>query len=205
MSLIPEGTTRVSILGRHTLSQQDGPNETRTLRPEGITLCHSVQIYYAMLLSFLESRFGSPSFFCSEMARSFATVWEITHAPHITRDSRLNLLASLKKIQDGAWFKSQKEASAPVPEMLRMFLADPVLAEGQPFSENANNYMDWATDDGDRNVRITFAHEVACSLAVSEHVDDKDLGLSECQAFMLCMDDNGFIQKVIKITPPATI
>ncbi|MFA6272364.1 MAG: hypothetical protein WC693_04670 [Patescibacteria group bacterium] len=209
LAWIPVGATRVSLLGRHSLSVQIGPNDSRTLSPKGIKLCHEVSDFYNRLVRELEIRFGGSAVcFRSEMARSFSTVWEILNPDHIICDPRLNLLASLKKIQGGEWYRRRKIAGRSDVAIISDFLAaDLSVGEDQPFGENALNYREWATElDNDTRVRITFAHEVACSLAAHPYLDsDVEPGLSECQAYLFCVDDAGNVLHVIKVTPPATL
>ncbi|MFA6272370.1 MAG: hypothetical protein WC693_04700 [Patescibacteria group bacterium] len=204
-SAIPDGTTRVSLLGRHSLSVQDGPNDTRALSPKGIELCHEVRGFYAHLVLNLEL-IGNASYYYSQMARSLITIREILLPRNFILDERLNLLASLKKIQGGAWFKAQKDTGHSDVEIIRAFLTDSSIGAGQPFKQNAANYLAWATEPYGHRLRVAFAHEVACSLAAHPYLDsDVEPGLSECQAYLFCVDDSGNVLRVIKVTPPATL
>ncbi|MFA6524771.1 MAG: hypothetical protein WCT33_00710 [Patescibacteria group bacterium] len=210
LARIPDGTTRISLLGRHSLSVQDGPNETRTLSADGIQLCNEVSGFYTQLVHELEVLTSSSeaAFYCSDMARSFATIQEIFHPDSIYQDDRLNLLASLKKIDGGAWFKEQKDAGCSEREIISNFivLTDPSVGADQPFELNARNYLHWAAEPSGPRLRVAFAHEVACTMAAYPYFffGEQWPGLKECESYMFCMNDWGHILRMIKVTPPAT-
>jgi len=218
---IPANTAKIRLLGRHSKSVQEGSNECRTLTPEGFELCKIVSPFYYTLISILSGfipvypeilskSFGPPNIRCSKMLRSLITAWEITHSPHIFIDSNLNPIASLKEFEGGDWFKRQKVAGKTVPEIIKAFLRETSEEDlkNTNFFTLRRNYRwflsidSWASEDP---FNVAFAHEVGCSLAVKDLIQNEDgLGLNECQAYLVCLTDKWEPIIAIKVAPPGT-
>ena len=209
LKVIPEATRKMALLIRHSESVQEGEQHQRTLSSAGRRLCQKVLDFYTNLVHCLARTVGFEdtgviSYSCSEFPRAELTLWEILHPEQIIRNKLLCLIATLKKVNGGNWYKKQKAENKTVPEITRAFFDDPTLWEGQPFNEYKQNYLDWVTG-GEAYVNIGTAHEVGCSLAAGDYLpDDVEPGLEECQSYLFCMDHKNNIIAVLKITPPGT-
>lgn len=210
--LIPEGTARIVIRGRHSHSVQEGPNETRTLTTEGVALCAAVRNEYHELFAELAVGFGNPLFACSEYPRSMITTFLVTGAEQITADQRLNLDASVKKAPDpkGCHANLKKHWDAEgltIPQMLQRLAADPSLFGNQPVEEALEHAKDFVLNafPGNRLV-VTFDHEPAIGLFAAQcGAAPEEFGLEECQANVFFLNAENKIIGVKKFTPTATI
>ena len=211
--LIPNDAVRCVVRGRHSHSVQEGSNETRTLTAEGVKLCGDVKADYCELLDELAARFGVPRFACSEFPRSMLTCFLVTGASQITRDSHLNLEASVKKSPaptgspHADLYTHWKAEGLGIPEMLQRLAADPSLFGDQPVAkalENAADFVKHAFPEA--CLVVAFDHEPAISLYAAQcNAPTSYLGLEECQAFVFFLDAHGDVISVQKFTPVATL
>lgn len=200
----PTNATKCVLWIRHSESVQEGDNRTRTLTPEGVRLCALVAAYYKIFVRNLAEVFGPPEYAVSEMARAFATCWELFHPSHIKVDPRLNLIVSLKKINGGAWIKertAQGKADAEIireaAENLEGLFADQLLDVA--LSNAAAVATGKLTTD---KFTVAVGHEPCISFfAGSARLPTDQLGLDECQAIVFFTDDEDNIVGMEKIVP----
>ncbi|MCX6786034.1 MAG: hypothetical protein NTZ18_04255 [Candidatus Komeilibacteria bacterium] len=205
---IPTSSMFVSLLGRHTYSYQDGGQFSRTITSKGVALCDAVRHFYEDLGSSLMETFGLPEISCSSFIRSALTVWEITHSCRIEADPRLNIPdgASLKTLS-GDWYQlhcyeADGVTKRSVSAILKDFFGDDSLNKSA-FNRYGENYLGWAKDFGpNRRLRITWAHEIGCSLAAGPYLTEGvEPGLEECEGYLLCFDGTRNCLIAIKIVP----
>lgn len=199
---IPKGTIKVRVLGRHTMYNSGVPGELATPSPEGRDLLYRVTSFYQYLIFVLQEQFefGVPVVEHSGVARSMISTWEITKAKVLIPNPLLALTASLMSINNGKWYRSRADQGSSQLTIIREFLRTPAL-HGQNFLDNADLYRFWCTSDAER-FKITFAHEVAASMAVMDCVDT--VGLADCQAYLVCVNAHGQILTAIRLVPPGT-
>lgn len=193
---IPAGTMYVRLLGRHTAYNSGDPT-TATPSPEGLKICGNALPVYEELTEVLVKDFGPAVVECSDVPRSFLTTWEVLRPTNLAPNHLLKMTASLTLIQNGNWFAKLKSAGKSVIEMIQEFLGKPSL-QTQEFKDNAEMYGAWVRT-GSARFKATFAHEVAASLCILEHLDPETAGLEECESYLICLDENRKITKVIKI------
>jgi len=200
---IPEETARVAFMGRHSKSVQGGENTTRTLRDKGIELCETVRPFYQELFNTLTEKFGQGRAECSEYPRSLLTTFLCTHAEQIYQNRLLNLIASVKDIENGEWYKEEKKKGTPIFEVMAKIINSQKLLESQPFLKNAYHYTMWI--HGESKFKFTFAHEMAATLAADPFLPEEAIrGLNECQGYLWCLNGENNVCAVLRIVPPGT-
>ncbi|MFH0852798.1 MAG: hypothetical protein V1853_00085 [bacterium] len=198
---IPDEATGCTVLIRHAKSVQGGTNESRTLRvPEGTDLCKQVLPFWNQVVGSLGATFGDSSYYSSTYPRSFLTVWLIFHPEQIVQIAKLAIKTSLKKVQNGEWFKARKAEKMSVPQMIQTFVGDTTLWEGQPFKEDRAGYLSFITSNTS-GLHVAGVHEAALSLVAQGHIPDDQLGLNECEGVAFYTAD-GKIIGAQKLVPP---
>jgi len=197
--IIPESTHSIVLLGRHSMSVQEGDRMTRALTEKGLELCQQARPFYDHLLSAMSQRFGALTAFSSNFVSSILTTWEITEPSQIIQDPRMNTLPGARLKRD--WVRERRESGISTAEMMSEFFATSSMLTGV-FQDYAMNYLSWICDTvaGSR-FKSGFFHAIGCSLAAKPFLPAEELFLDECQAHLFCLNDQQEIIHVIKIEP----
>jgi hypothetical protein len=193
------------VLIRHSNSVPDGSNQTRTLTRAGIELCHHVSLAYSRLVSALKEEFGDPVYQHSELPRTFATGWEIFHPGQFHVQRLLTLRVGLKAIQGGQWLQIQKAEGRSLAEILTTVHHYPKLLRDQPYDDamdRMDSFFRQALFDPHR-LFVGIGHEPEPSLWLLKNgqIPEEEIGLSECQAYILVRDQRGMVLGAIKFAP----
>ncbi|MBI4262333.1 hypothetical protein HY624_02300 [Candidatus Uhrbacteria bacterium] len=185
---------------RHSISVQEGDNDTRTLTHDGSELCSRVRGFYLGLLSELAIRFGEPEFWTSSFMRARLTAWEIFHPEQLHTSERLNIIAAMPDVHGGEWYAAGKAAGKTDQRLIRELIADPALQRDQPFSETMVRHHAFLRE---REARLTVAvgHEANISFAAAGIIPHEQLGLLECEAVVFYLNAAKQIISAEKIAP----
>lgn len=209
--MIPKKTSMLRLLGRHSMAVQSGKQQERPLTPDGWKLCLDVQPFYLQLFYELKSLLNQQTagldwnvqYDCSGNRRSEQSLRLIMGVSDVTSLPILNFDGSLGTLP-GDWWKSRFEAQMPFTDIFADFINDKSLWSDD-YTRDQENYKSWIQGTGAGLFGVTFAHEVAASLAVIDHLTDgTQPGLEECQSYLVCLDNNFNILGVIKCIPPGT-
>lgn len=200
MPTIPINATRVVVRARHSLAFQVGPNEARSLTPDGVELCRIVRRDYVKLIAKLEQQFGPAMYASSPLIRAVLSTCLITGAKNVHTDQRLAHEISIKKSPAPAGSSARNlydhfaGMGYPIYRMIEQIARDPSLLGDQPYATALNDSTDFIRrpfDDADGS-RLVFAfgHESIISLTASRFgASSMILGLKETQAVIFYLDD----------------
>ena len=207
INAIPSGVYGCSILIRHSLPILDGPDETRTLTKEGIQLCHDVKPVYLMLLDKLKAKFGPAYFGYSSFPRTFATLWEIFQPEYLQLDNKLAYQVSLTEIP-GDWLNKREKEGLNTSQIITMVNQNLKLLENQPYEEameRMEKYFSTKYTATRFYVAIGHEHEPSLWVAKNKALPPEEIGLAECQAYVVFINIMGSLLKVVKFCPSATL
>lgn len=178
---IPEAATGAVVLIRHSIASKEGTAATCSLTPRGTELCRRAAGHWQLVLQQLIAKFGGPSFFHSPLPRTLVTLWDLFHPEVIISDNRLGLHVTTTNAGGGQWFAEQVAKGRNVLDLVREFVTDDSLHDGQDVEGGIGQYMGFILDQ--TGLALAVCHEPLISLAANllPAIPKTDLGLQECE------------------------
>ena len=196
------------LLIRHS-HKASGPDKLITISEHGRQLCQRVRRDYQELAFQLQDIFGGTTFLHSERPRTLATLWEIFYPDQVHLLPQLTLRVGLSKIDQGHWLEAQLAGGHSLNEIFQTLHGEMALLEDQPYAQAMARmamFFSLGSRDWPGRLFIGVGHEPEPTLWVlkNELLPLKEVGLAECQAYLVATDQQGGILGVCKFAPEAT-